>query len=311
MTHSPDDRFQQLRDEILKVLQAGRPLSRQDLISKHPEFADRLNQLFAEIDVTPPVNDSNAATLVTADAAAENSPEELATLPPAADAASAPNVQDAATVFPPAEFAPTGVRPTGPATEPDLRPVSSSQAGTRVRYFGDYELISEIARGGMGVVYKARQVNLNRIVALKMILSGQLASDEDIRRFHTEAESAAHLDHPGIVPIYEIGEHDGQHYFSMGYVDGKSLADRVKDGPLPPHEAASLTRKISEAIAYAHEKGVIHRDLKPANVLLDAGGEPKVTDFGLARKLEQDSGLTRTGAVMGTPSYMPPGAGGW
>jgi serine/threonine protein kinase len=163
----------------------------------------------------------------------------------------------------------------------------------------------------MGVVYKARQVNLNRIVALKMILSGQLASDEDIRRFHTEAESAAHLDHPGIVPIYEIGEHDGQHYFSMGYVDGKSLADRVKDGPLPPHEAASLTRKISEAIAYAHEKGVIHRDLKPANVLLDAGGEPKVTDFGLARKLEQDSGLTRTGAVMGTPSYMPPGAGGW
>jgi WD40 repeat protein/tRNA A-37 threonylcarbamoyl transferase component Bud32 len=306
MAHSPDDRFQQLRDEILKALQAGCLVSRQDLTRKHPEFADRLHQLFEEIDVTPPVIDSDAATQFPVTAAPANSPDDLATLPPAADDASVSDAQYAATVFPTAEFAPTGVRRKGKTTEPDLTPFSAGPSGTRVRYFGDYELISEIARGGMGVVYKARQVNLNRIVALKMILSGQLASDEDIRRFHTEAESAAHLDHPGIVPIYEIGEHEGQHYFSMGFVDGKSLADRVKDGPLPPQEAANLTRKISEAIAYAHEKGVIHRDLKPANVLLDAGGEPKVTDFGLARKLEQDSGLTRTGAVMGTPSYMPP-----
>ena len=187
-----------------------------------------------------------------------------------------------------------------------LSMTAADNTGTRIRYFGDYELLSEIARGGMGVVYKASQVNLNRVVALKMILAGQLASDEDVKRFYTEAEAAAHLDHPGIVPIFEIGQHDGQHFFSMGFIEGNSLADRVKDGPLPPTDAASIVRKISEAIAYAHEKGVIHRDLKPANVLMDVSGEPKVTDFGLARKLEQDSGLTRTGTVMGTPSYMPP-----
>jgi WD40 repeat protein/tRNA A-37 threonylcarbamoyl transferase component Bud32 len=183
---------------------------------------------------------------------------------------------------------------------------SAASAGSRVRYFGDYELLSEIARGGMGVVYKARQVNLNRVVALKMILSGNFASNEEVQRFRTEAEAAANLDHPGIVPIYEIGLHEGQHFFSMGYVDGCSLADRVRNGPLPPKEAAELTKKIAEAIAFAHSRNVIHRDLKPANVLLDQNREPKVTDFGLARKTDTDSGMTRTGAVMGTPSYMPP-----
>lgn len=179
-------------------------------------------------------------------------------------------------------------------------------AGERVRYFGEYELLDEIARGGMGVVFRARQVKLNRIVALKMILSGELAGAEEVQRFKTEAEAAANLDHPGIVPIYEIGEHEGQHYFSMGFVEGQSLAGRAKDGPLPPREAAEIVKKVAEAVAYAHEKGVIHRDLKPANVLLDANGEPRVTDFGLAKQVESNSDLTRTGAVMGTPSYMPP-----
>ena len=192
-----------------------------------------------------------------------------------------------------------------PATDPKNWS-SAASAGSRVRYFGDYELLGEIARGGMGVVYKARQVNLNRIVALKMILAGNFASEEDVQRFRTEAEAAANLDHPGIVPIYEIGLHEGQHFFSMGYVDGCSLADRVRNGPLPPKEAAELTKKIAEAIAFAHSRNVIHRDLKPANVLLDQNGEPKVTDFGLARITDTDSGMTRTGAVMGTPSYMPP-----
>ncbi|QDU29088.1 Serine/threonine-protein kinase PrkC [Anatilimnocola aggregata] len=178
--------------------------------------------------------------------------------------------------------------------------------GSAARRFGDYELLSEIARGGMGVVYRAKQSKLNRIVALKMILSGRFASPEDVKRFYTEAEAAAKLDHPGIVPVYEVGEHEGQHFFSMGFVDGKSLAARVADGPLPPQEAVELVRRIAEAIAYAHERGVIHRDLKPANVLLDKQGVPRVSDFGLAKNIENDSGLTRSGMVMGTPSFMPP-----
>ncbi len=189
---------------------------------------------------------------------------------------------------------------------PKLSATSASGGKDRVKYFGEYELLSEIARGGMGVVYKARQVKLNRIVALKMILSGEFAGSEAVQRFHSEAEAAANLDHPGIVPIYEIGEHGGQHYFSMGFIDGPSLQDKLNAGPMPAKDAARLCRKIAEAVAYAHSKNVIHRDLKPANVLIDGNGEPKVTDFGLAKKVEGDSGLTRTGAVMGTPSYMPP-----
>ena len=185
----------------------------------------------------------------------------------------------------------------------DLEPV---QAGMVVRYFGDYELLDEIARGGMGVVFKARQVNLNRIVALKMILAGQLANDSDVKRFYAEAEAAARLDHPGIVPIFEIGQHDGQHYFSMAYIEGESLAKKIANGPLPPREAAKLVKKVAEAVEYAHRKGIVHRDLKPANVLLDGQGQPKVTDFGLAKLLKGDSGLTGTGQILGTPSYMPP-----
>ena len=178
--------------------------------------------------------------------------------------------------------------------------------GDAFRHFGDYELQREIARGGMGVVYKARQVKLNRPVALKMILAGNFAGEAEIRRFYLEAEAAANLNHPGIVPIFEVGQHEGQHFFSMGFVEGQSLAHRVATGPLPPRDAASLIVQIAEAVQYAHENDVIHRDLKPGNVLLDAQGHPKVTDFGLAKKLRSDSALTASGQIMGTPSYMPP-----
>ncbi len=176
----------------------------------------------------------------------------------------------------------------------------------RIRYFGDYEIVRELARGGMGVVFQARQMSLNRKVALKMILAGQLANETDVRRFYTEAEAAAHLDHPGIVPIFEVREHEEQHYFSMGFVEGQSFAQRLAAGPLPPREAAALMVKVAEAIAYAHQRGVIHRDLKPANILLDQAANPRVTDFGLAKKLEGNSSLTGSGQIMGTPSYMPP-----
>jgi serine/threonine protein kinase len=187
-----------------------------------------------------------------------------------------------------------------------FEPSDSTSTRHRVKYFGEYELLEEIARGGMGVVFKARQVTLDRTVALKMILSGELASPEAIERFRVEAEAAAKLDHPGIVPIFEIGQHNGQHYFSMGFVEGQSLAQYIKNGPIAPRQAAEILKHIADAIAYAHEQGVIHRDLKPANVLMDAKGEPRVTDFGLAKQLHSERDLTRTGDVMGTPSYMPP-----
>jgi tRNA A-37 threonylcarbamoyl transferase component Bud32 len=171
--------------------------------------------------------------------------------------------------------------------------------------FGDYVLLKEIARGGMGVVYKARQVSLNRIVALKMILSGQLASPLDVQRFHTEAENAARLEHPNIVPIYEVGECDGRHYFTMKRIKGGSLAKHIalfKDSTT----IARFMAKVARAVDFAHERGILHRDLKPANILLDNRGTPHVTDFGLAKRFEGDPSLTGTGALVGTPCYMAP-----
>jgi predicted Ser/Thr protein kinase len=178
--------------------------------------------------------------------------------------------------------------------------------GDTVRYFGDYELLEEIARGGMGVVFKARQVSLDRTVALKMILAGQLASAADVQRFHAEAKAAANLKHPNIVAIHEVGQHDGQHFFSMDYIAGKSLAELIRANPLPAERAARYVRAIAEAIHYAHQQGTLHRDIKPSNVLIDTADRPHVTDFGLAKRLRGDAGLTMTGQVLGTPSYMPP-----
>ncbi len=184
-----------------------------------------------------------------------------------------------------------------PGSGPEVSPLGS---------FGDYDLLDEIARGGMGVVYKARQRNLNRIVAVKLILAGALAGKDFVRRFRTESAAAAILQHPNIVAIHDVGVHEGRHYFSMDYVEGQNLAQLVGQQPLPPAKAARYVELIAEAIHYAHERGILHRDLKPSNVLIDANDQPRVTDFGLARRLDGDSSLTLTGQVLGSPNFMPP-----
>jgi len=233
---------------------------------------------------------------------------------------------------------PEGGTPNKAGT-PNPAPALQFKPGEQVRYFGDYELLEEIARGGMGVVWKARQQSLNRIVAVKMIRAGKFAGADEAKRFRTEAEAAANLDHPHIVPIHEVGEHEGRHYFSMKLIEGGSLADKMRNAepgtrsaavqsagdlqsPSPESKPADgdckspapfllstrveLLAQVARAVHYAHQRGILHRDLKPANILLDAAGQPHVTDFGLAKLVHQDGGLTRTEAVMGTPAYMAP-----
>jgi tRNA A-37 threonylcarbamoyl transferase component Bud32 len=173
--------------------------------------------------------------------------------------------------------------------------------------FGDYELIEEIARGGMGVVYKARQRSINRHVAIKTILAAQFSGKQAVQRFRAEAAAAGLLSHPNIVAIHEAGLLEGQPYFSMDYVEGKNLAQLVGAQPLPPKKAARYVNLVAEAIHYAHNQGILHRDLKPSNVLIDsATDQPRVTDFGLAKRLDNDSSLTLSGQVLGSPHFMPP-----
>src|SRR5207253_1696218 len=183
--------------------------------------------------------------------------------------------------------------------------------------FGDYELLEEIGRGSQGVVYRVRQKSLNRIVALKVIALGHWATEPHVKRFRREAEAAARLNHPGIVPIYEVGERDGACYFSMGLVEGGQLdamlesasrtdSSRGQREPMPIRSAVELIVKLARTVQYAHEHNILHRDIKPGNILLDAKREPHLTDFGLARLVETESTVTRTREVLGTPSYMAP-----
>src|SRR5262245_42985183 len=209
------------------------------------------------------------------------------------------------TNFRPAALARTDPAPGGKSSLPD--PAASGTVLTLPARFGDYELLEEIARGGMGVVYKARQLRLDRVVALKMILQGGLACPESVQRFHREARAAAALAPPHIVAVYDNGELDGRHYFTMAHVEGASLRTVVKLSGLPPlPQAVAWLRAVTEAVAFAHQHGIIHRDLKPENVLLDGQGRPRVTDFGLAKRAEGDPALTGAGEVLGTPAYMAP-----
>ena len=206
----------------------------------------------------------------------------------------------------PAGFSEIEVLEAGPGQE--VAPGEATKlAFIAVRAFGDYELLKEIARGGMGVVYKARQKSLNRIVAVKMILAGPSQGKAFVQRFRAEATAAAILQHPNIVAIHDVGVQDGQHYFSMDYVEGQNLAQLVGTSAAADPKAARYLKLIAEAIHYAHQQGILHRDLKPSNVLVDAAtDQPRITDFGLAKRLDGESSLTLSGEMLGSPNFMPP-----
>ena len=254
---------------------AGRPTAIGDYLGEVPEPIRPT--LLAELEALDrALHRADGAVALTAPGPAVPSVHEEATVAPAIDA-----TVDLGTSKPP--------------TEPP-----------HVHYFGDYEILGEIARGGMGVVYRAKQKSLDRPVALKMILAGQLAEKDDVLRFKIEAEAAGRLRHPNIVTVFDVGRNAGQHYFTMDYIDGPSLARQLAAGPMSNRDAATILLQLARAVHYAHQHGIIHRDLKPANVLLDRDGVPHITDFGLAKKLDDDEAKTRTGAIMGTPSYMSP-----
>jgi WD40 repeat protein/tRNA A-37 threonylcarbamoyl transferase component Bud32 len=261
-------RLEELIAVFLEAVEAGRAPDRDAWLAQHPDLADELRAFLANNDRLADVG--------------------------------APLRALGAAEVPRAE-APDHEAPTMTLTE-----TSAVCSSGQVRRFGDYELLEVLGQGGMGVVYKARQVSLNRTVAIKMLLAGQLASVAEVERFRAEAEAAANLDHPHIVPIYEIGEHEGRQYFCMKLVEGGSLASRLHQNGEDLRRAAALVETVARAVHHAHQRGLLHRDLKPANILLDADGQPYVTDFGLAKHLHRDTGQTPTGAILGTPSYMAP-----
>ncbi|MCM2372762.1 WD40 repeat domain-containing serine/threonine protein kinase [Aporhodopirellula aestuarii] len=265
-----DEAIQVLLAELLEAAERGEAIDREQLCSLYPQYADSICEF---LDNNGLVRDAMA---VFRDDATERP----------IDSAFAPTLDSQA---------------AGQSTKFEI--------GDSLRYVGEYEIVDEIARGGMGIVFRARQSQLRRDVALKMILAGRLASDADVDRFYREARAAAALKHPNIVSVHEVGEHEGHHYFTMDLVDGRSLASSISEETLSPKKAAELIKTVTLAIAYAHHQGVLHRDLKPANILIDESGQPHVTDFGLAKTLSRDAtdnDLTATGQILGTPSYMAP-----
>ncbi len=263
-------RFEEILAGYLADVDAGAAPDRDALLADHPDLADDLRAFFANQDRL--------------------------------DSLAAPLRVDVANDETMVVGAGAGGDPADPSTVSDA---AELPGGTRLHYFGDYEILKELGRGGMGVVFKARQVSLGRLVALKLIRAAELASDDDLRRFQNEAEAVAGLDHPGIVPIIEFGDHDGRKYFSMKLVVGRGLDD-LKARYADPRAAAGLVSSVARAVHHAHQRGILHRDLKPSNILVDEEGRPHVTDFGLAKRVEADAGMTQSGAIMGTPSYMAP-----
>lgn len=269
-----DERLAELADQLAEALRSGGMPDVERLVALYPDLADDLRGLWAAMLVT----DCVAASVAR----------------PAAGSLSGSHQRGE-------QRTPANVGPTL-----GLDAATSFSTAGAPGSLGDYLLVEELGRGGMGVVYKAWQRSLGRTVALKMLLQGATASIADLARFRTEVESAAQLDHPTIVPIYEVGQHDGRPFFTMKFIDGTTLAERLVEGPLQGHEAARILVPICRAVHDAHQRGVLHRDLKPSNILIDAEGRPHVSDFGLAKRVESDEPLTLSGAVLGTPSYMAP-----
>ncbi len=291
-TLDPEARLEELIAGYLQAVQAGETPDRADLLARHPDLAADLEEFFADHDWM--VGNSWTPTPLCIEKSLHDSQRSL------------------------------GTTLIGDAVAPDPRSrVREVRDTSSPGSFGDYELLEEIGRGGMGVIYRARQLSLNRVVAIKMILSSQLASQDDVDRFCSEAETAAALEHPSIVPIYEVGEWHGQHFYTMPCIEGPNLGKVLEqERLLGPPIVAELVRRVAEAVAYAHDRGIVHRDLKPANILLapstpregvpltvdaaTAHYQPRVTDFGLAKRIENASELTGSGHIVGTASYMPP-----
>ncbi len=277
--HTETTGHDELLDAVLgryfERVEAGESPDPQSVIDQHPELADELRSFFADLERV--------------DRASEP-------LRPASGAGSTDHAALAA-----GSTRPKPVLPRAGAAG-ESRAADASEA---LKQFGDYERLEEIWRGGMGAVYRAWQRGLNRPVAIKMILAGQFASDADVRRFHNEAEAVAKLDHPNIVSIYEVGEHEGVPFFSMKLMEGGSLAERIDAFRDDPRAAARLVVTVAGAVHHAHQRGILHRDLKPSNILLDEG-RPFVADFGLAKRIAPGQDVTQTGAIVGTPSYMAP-----
>lgn len=293
--------------EYLQKCDAGSLPEREIFLSQHPELRDQLAELLQAVDwierlAGPTVGDSSAGNASSASkitSATKNSEDVLLrqTL-----------VAETLPVQPTLVYsqADQNARINDRDFSHDLPRLSSLSQMILPCQFGDYILEKLLGRGGMGVVYSGRQVHLDRAVAVKMIRSGALASIEEVQRFYTEARSAAKLDHPNIVTVYQCGECENHHYFSMDYVRGSDLARLMQAGPVDCKRAARYVRDVARAIQYAHERGILHRDLKPANVLVDEDDVVHVTDFGLAKVIGHETGLTATGAAIGTPSYMSP-----
>ncbi len=291
-----EQRLDQVIADYLAAQDAGTAPANDALLAAHPDLADDLRSFFREHDrlgrlaapiragFEPTPSRESESTLGTTTSSSSPSQGTIdydadcgAQMPPDATVFASPGANGA------------------PMTR-----------GSNVRYFGDYEIQKEVGRGGMGVVYKARQVSLNRPVALKMIKAGVLADDAELRRFQNEAEAVALLDHPGIVSVYEVGEHNGQRYLSMKLIDGGNLGDQIASFRDNPRAAVTVMIEAAEAVQHAHMRGILHRDLKPANILIDAVGHLHITDFGLAKLMESNVDLTASGAIMGTPAYMSP-----